>query len=83
MTKDPCKHSEFDPTDIAIVEILQEEGRISVSELGRKIGLSQPATSERLKRLEETGRHYRIQGDYQSLRLGFGHDGGNPSQHHP
>jgi Lrp/AsnC family transcriptional regulator, leucine-responsive regulatory protein len=43
----------LDPTDIAIIEILQEEGRISVSELGRKVGLSQPATSERLKRLEE------------------------------
>lgn len=45
----------LDPTDMLIVEIMQEEGRISVSELGRKIGLSQPATSERLKRLEERG----------------------------
>lgn len=46
---------EFDPTDIAMLEILQDEGRISVSELGRRVGLSQPATSERLKRLEERG----------------------------
>lgn len=45
----------LDPTDMLIVEIMQEDGRISVSELGRKIGLSQPATSERLKRLEERG----------------------------
>ena len=45
----------LDPTDIAIVETLQDDGRISVSELGRKVGLSQPATSERLKRLEERG----------------------------
>lgn len=45
----------FDPTDIAIVEMLQENGRIGISELGRKIGLSQPATSERVKRLEERG----------------------------
>jgi Lrp/AsnC family leucine-responsive transcriptional regulator len=38
-----------------IVEIMQADGRISVSELGRKVGLSQPAASERLKRLEERG----------------------------
>ncbi|MBX4910164.1 MULTISPECIES: Lrp/AsnC family transcriptional regulator [Rhizobium] len=46
---------DLDPTDIAIIEVLQDDGRISVSELGRKVGLSQPATSERLKRLEERG----------------------------
>ena len=45
----------LDSTDISIIEALQEQGRISVSELGRKVGLSQPATSERLKRLEERG----------------------------
>lgn len=47
--------AELDPTDIAMLEILQEEGRISVSDLGRKVGLSQPATSERMKRLEGRG----------------------------
>ncbi len=46
---------QLDPTDISIVEIMQADGRISVSELGRKVGLSQPAASERLKRLEERG----------------------------
>mgnify|MGYP001106163656 CR=1 FL=1 len=45
----------LDPTDLAIVEIMQQDGRISVSELGRRVGLSQPAASERLKRLEERG----------------------------
>lgn len=45
----------FDPTDIAILEAMQENGRIGMSELGRRIGLSQPATSERVKRLEERG----------------------------
>ena len=44
-----------DATDIAILEALQADGRMAVSELGRKIGLSQPATSERVKRLEERG----------------------------
>lgn len=46
---------ELDPTDISMIEALQDDGRISVSELGRRVGLSQPATSERLKRLEERG----------------------------
>lgn len=45
----------LDPTDIAIIEVMQENGRIAISELGRRIGLSQPATSERVKRLEDKG----------------------------
>lgn len=45
----------LDPTDIAIVEALQDNGRIGMSELGRRIGLSQPATSERVRRLEACG----------------------------
>lgn len=47
--------SRLDAKDIAIIEALQEDGRIPLSELGRKIGLSQPAMSERVKRLEERG----------------------------
>jgi Lrp/AsnC family transcriptional regulator, leucine-responsive regulatory protein len=47
--------SRFDSKDVAILEALQEDGRISLSALGRKIGLSQPAMSERVKRLEERG----------------------------
>ena len=46
---------ELDDKDVAILEILQEDGRIPLSELGRRIGLSQPAMSERVKRLEEQG----------------------------
>ncbi|WP_267554459.1 Lrp/AsnC family transcriptional regulator [Rhizobium rhizogenes] len=45
----------LDPTDMSMIEILQQDGRISVSELGRRVGLSQPAASERMKRLEERG----------------------------
>lgn len=46
---------QLDPTDIAIIEAMQENGRIAVSELGRRVGLSQPAASERVKRLEDRG----------------------------
>ena len=45
----------LDDKDIAILEALQEDGRVPLSELGRKIGLSQPAMSERVKRLEDRG----------------------------
>ncbi|MBP5057469.1 Lrp/AsnC family transcriptional regulator [Pseudomonas chlororaphis] len=47
--------NELDRLDIAILEALQDNARIPLSELGRCIGLSQPATSERVKRLEERG----------------------------
>lgn len=45
----------LDPKDIQILEALQTNARVPLSELGRKIGLSQPAISERVKRLEENG----------------------------
>ena len=43
MAKPTDYRAGLDPTDIAMIEILQDDGRISVSELGRKVGLSQPA----------------------------------------
>ena len=62
----------LDPTDVAIIEIVQEDGRIGISELGRRVGLSQPATSERVKRLEERGivAGYRAVIDPAALGLG-------------
>lgn len=64
---------ELDPTDLSIIEILQQDGRISGSELGRRVGLSQPAASERLKRLEERGviAGYRAVIDPVSVGLGM------------
>lgn len=47
--------SELDRLDIAILEALQENARTPLSEVGRRVGLSQPATSERVKRLEDRG----------------------------
>lgn len=55
MARKPLHSTVLDPTDVTIVELMQQNGRISVSELGRQVGLSQPAASERLKRLEERG----------------------------
>lgn len=66
------KNGRLDPTDLAIIEILQEDGRINITELGRRVGLSQPAVSERVKRLEERGiiTGYKAAVDLASLGLG-------------
>lgn len=64
--------SPLDPTDVAIIEALQEDGRMAISELGRRIGLSQPATSERVKRLEERGIIAGYGARIDAARLGLG-----------
>ncbi len=43
----------MDATDLKIIKILQEDGRISMKELGGRVNLTSPAVSERVKRLEE------------------------------
>jgi Lrp/AsnC family leucine-responsive transcriptional regulator len=45
----------LDKTDVAILMILQTEGRLGVTEIGRRVKLSQPAVSARIKRLEQSG----------------------------
>lgn len=43
----------MDSTDLRIIKVLQEDGRISMKDLGKTVGLTSPAVSERVKRLEE------------------------------
>lgn len=45
----------MDATDYKITEILQIQGRISMKDLGKMVGLTSPAVTERVKRLEESG----------------------------
>ncbi len=45
----------MDQIDLQILELLKHNARISFSELGRKVNMTQPAVSERVKRLEEKG----------------------------
>ncbi|OGO32277.1 MAG: AsnC family transcriptional regulator [Chloroflexi bacterium RBG_16_54_18] len=45
----------LDSLDIAILNLLQSEGRLSNAELARRIDLSPPATFARLRRLEAEG----------------------------
>lgn len=46
---------ELDTKSWKILQAIQDEGRISLTELASRVALSLPATSERLKRLEESG----------------------------
>ena len=56
---------ELDTIDRLILSELQAEARISNAELGRRVGLSAPAVSERVTRLERggviTGYHARVE----------------------
>ncbi len=54
-----------------LLDELQANARLSVAELGRRIGLSSTATAERLKQMEETGilRGYTVEIDREALGL--------------
>lgn len=45
----------LDKIDRAILELLQTDGRLTGAEVGRRVGLSQPAASARIQRLEKNG----------------------------
>ncbi|HZY19317.1 MAG TPA: Lrp/AsnC family transcriptional regulator [Ramlibacter sp.] len=63
---------EVDAYDSRILAELQADARISMAELGRRVHLSQPAVTERVRKLEMQGviRGYRAAVDLQ--RLGYG-----------
>jgi Lrp/AsnC family transcriptional regulator, leucine-responsive regulatory protein len=54
-----------------LLDELQENARLSVAELGRRIGLSPTATAERLRQMEEIGilRAYTVDIDREALGL--------------
>src|SRR5260370_7520512 len=45
----------LDQTDWKILRELQKDARLSYNELGRRVGLSAPATAERVRKLEDAG----------------------------
>jgi Lrp/AsnC family transcriptional regulator, leucine-responsive regulatory protein len=64
-------NSNLDSTDWKILAELQEDGRLSYTELGRRVGLSSPAAQERVRKLEDAGiiTGYRATVDYERLGL--------------
>jgi Lrp/AsnC family leucine-responsive transcriptional regulator len=61
----------LDDTGWRILHELQENGRISYSELGRRVGLTPPTVAERVRRMEEAGiiRGYRVELDLEKIGL--------------
>ena len=55
MIDSPMKDVVIDAVDRQIIEELAQDGRISFAELGRRVSLSAPAVTERVRRLEEAG----------------------------
>ena len=45
----------LDETSWKLLEVLQNDGRVSYRDLGSRIGLSTPAVSERIRKLEDAG----------------------------
>ncbi|WP_134669764.1 MULTISPECIES: Lrp/AsnC family transcriptional regulator [unclassified Amycolatopsis] len=46
---------DLDDVDRHLLELLQSDGRLTFSELGRRVSLSAPAVTERVRRLEQRG----------------------------
>ncbi|HEX2916216.1 MAG TPA: Lrp/AsnC family transcriptional regulator [Chloroflexia bacterium] len=67
----PAHQPTLDDTDLAIARALERDGRMSILELSRQLGVSRPTVTERLTRLVEQGviRGFHARLDYR--RLGY------------
>jgi len=69
-----ASNSLLDALNRRLIDELQVDARLSLAELGRRVGLSAPAVAERLGRLEEAGviRGYHADVDPRALGLTLG-----------
>ena len=78
MPSDPKQSGEFteggllDATNRRLLEELQADARLSLAELGRRVGMSSPAVAERLKRLEREGVISAYRAEVDPSKLGYG-----------
>ncbi|MGY6547650.1 MAG: Lrp/AsnC family transcriptional regulator [Roseinatronobacter sp.] len=70
MTTEP---DDLDSFDLAILRALSADGRLSVTALAQKIGLSKSPTAVRLKRLEESGVIKGYRAILDPIRMGLAH----------
>ena len=69
----PDATAELDRFDHAILRILSTDGRISATEISRRIGLSKSPTQARIKRLEEAGVITGYRAHLDPIRMGLAH----------
>ena len=69
----PIARVDLDRFDEAILRVLAVEGRISATELARRIGLSKSPTQARMKRLEEAGVITGYRANLDPIRTGRAH----------
>jgi Lrp/AsnC family leucine-responsive transcriptional regulator len=70
----PAEGAPLDETNRRLLGELQDNARLSLAELGRRVGLSSPAVAERLQRLESQGciTGYRTDVDPRALGYSLG-----------
>ena len=61
----------LDDVNLRILAELQVEGRVGMAELGRRVGLSAPAVSERVQRLERAGVITGYSAEFEAAALGY------------
>ena len=67
----PTQTSDLDAISLRLLEELQRDARLSLAELGRRVGLSSPAVAERLQRLEAAGVIRGYHADVDPRALGY------------
>src|SRR5512135_1701093 len=69
MTND--SEDSLDPTDWNLLRLLQENARLTFSELGRQVGLTAPAVAERVRKMEDSGIIVGYHAEINPTRVGY------------
>jgi Lrp/AsnC family leucine-responsive transcriptional regulator len=67
----PSNDDLLDQINLRLVAELQTDARLSLAELGRRVGLSSPAVAERLRRLEQEGVITGYRAEVDPRKLGY------------
>ena len=61
----------LDAVNLRLLKELQDDGRVGMAELGRRVGMSAPAVAERVQRLERAGIIAGYRAELDARALGF------------
>ena len=71
MPSDRKQNGLLDSVNVRLLDELQRDARLTLAELGRRVGLSAPAVAERLQRLEDGGVLRGYHADVDPRALGY------------